>query len=274
MTQYGEQELVLPTLVLLDRHVDGLTTSELIALLIEELRPDGHDGEILANRGDTYFSQKVRNLVSHRTLVKAGVASYDAAYQHHAITPEGRRRVVEMRQDAPAPDAGGSRRRGPARFGAYRTATEDPATEPRQPFEVDPNEVDRGLGAHGRTQNALAGWVIARGLVPLSAVGGNADFDLAWEDGDDIWVAEVKSLTAANETGQLRLGLGQILHYQATLSSDGRRVHAVLAVEREPSNEMWTRLCADHGVALVWPDSFETLAAPPPDEGAPGDGPQ
>lgn len=194
--------------------------------------------------------------MSHRTLVQDDLATYDAAHQHHAITDEGRRRV-EIARGAQAPTTGGVRRRRP--FGAYRPGVEHPATQQRQPFEVDPNEVDRGLAAHARTQNGLAAWVAARGLVPLSSAAGNAEFDVAWEDGDGLWVVEVKSLTTLNETRQLRLGLGQILHYQATLAADGRPVHAVLAVEREPSSAAWAALCADHGVALVWPETFDSL---------------
>ena len=34
-------------------------------------------------------------------------------------------------------------------------------------------------------------------------------FDIAWDDDDDIVVAEVKSLTTRNEEKQLRLALGQ-----------------------------------------------------------------
>ncbi len=68
MTEYTERELILPALALLDQHAAGLTTSDLIRELTAILEPDGHDDEILAGRNDTYFSQKVRNLVSHRTF--------------------------------------------------------------------------------------------------------------------------------------------------------------------------------------------------------------
>ncbi|OOX91179.1 hypothetical protein AAID95_00825 [Campylobacter coli] len=46
----------------------GIKTSELIVNLIEIMKPDGEDMEILKNRQDTKFSQKVRNLVSHKSL--------------------------------------------------------------------------------------------------------------------------------------------------------------------------------------------------------------
>ncbi|MGA3057836.1 MAG: hypothetical protein ABSE70_07355 [Candidatus Limnocylindrales bacterium] len=143
----------------------------------------------------------------------------------------------------------------------YRRANEEPATAPRDPFEIDPNAVDRALGAHARTQNALADWVQAQGFEPVSPIGG-ADFDLAWEDSGCLFVAEVKSLNRRNEARQLRLGLGQVLHYQAMLEEAGRRVRPVLAVEREPLEGRWLALCSAHGVALVWPGSFDRVSEP------------
>ena len=44
------------------------TTTDLIDILTEKMKPTGKDAEIADGRADTYFSQKVRNLVSHRDL--------------------------------------------------------------------------------------------------------------------------------------------------------------------------------------------------------------
>ena len=63
----GEKDLILPALAVIRRH-PGITTSGLISQLEEILHPDGEDMEILANRKDTKFSQKVRNLKSHREI--------------------------------------------------------------------------------------------------------------------------------------------------------------------------------------------------------------
>jgi hypothetical protein len=261
VTRYSEPELVLPALVLLDLRQAGLTTSDLIRELTIILKPDGHDGEILAGRNDTYFSQKVRNLVSHRTLEGRGLETYDPDGQHHSITAAGRRYIAEARergevaqQLVPGPTL------PPVEvYPDYQPANETPATQPRDPFSIDPNEVDRALGAHAITQNALADWVRSRGMTPLRPGGGAADFDLAWDDGATLTVAEVKSLTRRNETGQLRLGLGQVLHYQMLLSANGRNVRAVLATERAPTDRQWIGLCAAHGVVLVWPGEFDRL---------------
>ncbi len=62
---YTEQDLIKPALACIARR-GSATTSDLIEDLTEQLRPEGHDAEIIDNRNDTFFSQKVRNLVSHR----------------------------------------------------------------------------------------------------------------------------------------------------------------------------------------------------------------
>ncbi len=44
-----------------------ITTSNLIMELEEYFLPDGHDAAILTGRNDSHFSQKVRNIKSHKT---------------------------------------------------------------------------------------------------------------------------------------------------------------------------------------------------------------
>jgi hypothetical protein len=144
---------------------------------------------------------------------------------------------------------------------AYRRANELPATAQRDPFEVDPIVVDRALAAHAQTQNALADWVAARGLEPMSSFSRSLDFDLGWVESEVFYVAEIKSLPHVRESGQLRLGLGQVLHYQALLEEAGRTVRPILVVEREPAEGRWIGLCAAHGVTLVWPGEFDRIAA-------------
>ena len=143
----------------------------------------------------------------------------------------------------------------------YRRPDEDVASAARAPFEVDPDKIDRGLRGHRRTQNLLSEWVKGQGLVPLSPSVGTPDYDLAWVQEGRTFVVEVKSLSGANETRQLRLGLGQVLDYDDLMSS-GQPVQPVLAVEREPADSRWLNICERHGVSLVWPESFDRLAAP------------
>lgn len=83
-----ETELILPSLYLMTLQPQGcISTAELIPLLTSLMKPTGVDAEILDNRNDTYFSQKVRNLKSHNTLTKPEYAKYhDGKYQ---ITSKG-----------------------------------------------------------------------------------------------------------------------------------------------------------------------------------------
>ena len=97
----SERDLVIPALRLAaDRPNGVIPTSEIIEELTEIFLPEGQDAEILAGRNDTYFSQKVRNLVSHRdgqsTMFALGYAEYtgdgiqitDAGRRFLAQTPE------------------------------------------------------------------------------------------------------------------------------------------------------------------------------------------
>lgn len=91
-----EKDLILPTLYLMRNNEHGIiTTSELIPLLENIMHPSGHDNAILANRNDTYFSQRVRNLKSHDTLSKLEYAEYDYANQQYIITDKGMRYLDE-----------------------------------------------------------------------------------------------------------------------------------------------------------------------------------
>ena len=81
---YTEEELILPALFELYWAKDHkMTTSELINRLTNILEPTGTDAEMLFGRKDTRFSQKVRNLISHKSLcpkyadyLKEGKKSY------------------------------------------------------------------------------------------------------------------------------------------------------------------------------------------------------
>ncbi len=92
---YTEEEVRNEALAELAASPNGcLTTTQLIELLSDRLKPTGHDAEIAYGRSDTYFSQKVRNLVSHRDqgtgLSSRGLATYDASDESWTITDKGR----------------------------------------------------------------------------------------------------------------------------------------------------------------------------------------
>ena len=159
---------------------------------------------------------------------------------------------------APAPAAGG---RG---LGLeYRHVRPGARTARREPFSVDPDLVDRALAGHARTQEQLVEVALGAGRLPRSPRPGEPMFDVAWEDGDAIVVAEVKSVTERNEERQLRLALGQVLRYAHLLGAKGRPVRPVVALERAPSDGSWATLCAGAGVTLVWPETFATLFEDP-----------
>ena len=77
-----ESDLVLPSLrALLLREDEGLSTSALMGLLREAMKPEGDDLEPLEGRNDDKFSQKVRNLKSHDRLEREDLAIYvDGTY--------------------------------------------------------------------------------------------------------------------------------------------------------------------------------------------------
>ncbi len=141
----------------------------------------------------------------------------------------------------------------------YRPADEEVAISERDPFAVDPALVERANRSHASTQNALAEYLRSKGIEPRSSRPEEPNFDLAWLQGDAIFVAEIKSLTVDNEEKQLRLGLGQVLRYQHLLAQNGKQVRAVLVIEREPSDTSWVELCKTLGILLVWPSIMMSL---------------
>ena len=97
----SEAELMIPTLQFLYRQSNGFaTTTELINHLTHVLNPGGLDVEILQGRNDTKFSQKVRNMVSHRdtrgNIVCDGYAVYCQAGRGLRITEAGRRYINQQ----------------------------------------------------------------------------------------------------------------------------------------------------------------------------------
>jgi hypothetical protein len=145
----------------------------------------------------------------------------------------------------------------------YVAADEHPEIKPTAPEHtgLDPDLGGRGLRAHNITQNLLASTVEQAGHDPRRPKPDEPQYDLAWEAGEVTWVAEVKSITPQNEERQLRQALGQVLRYRQLLAEEGRTAHALIAVEREPSDATWPALCADEGIVLVWPPIDLSLAA-------------
>ena len=79
---------------LLTAHGQRRSIPQLIDRLTGLLKPTGRDAQIAYGRSDTYFSQKVRNTVSHRNqstgLQARGLADYDAQNESWTLTARGR----------------------------------------------------------------------------------------------------------------------------------------------------------------------------------------
>lgn len=67
MSSYTESEIAVYALEVIKQN-PGIRTSGLIQKLREIMKPNGEDLEILSDRNDDKFSQKVRNLKSHNSL--------------------------------------------------------------------------------------------------------------------------------------------------------------------------------------------------------------
>jgi hypothetical protein len=140
----------------------------------------------------------------------------------------------------------------------YSSPDRLPSVARPDPFDFDPDVVDRGNQAHILTLLSLAAFLREHDIEPLEPTG-EPMFDLAWKDQGKVFIAEVKSITTDNEEKQLRLGLGQVLRYQHILNSRWVHVVPVLVPEKEPTADGWIDLCNRLGVRLVWPGSFDSL---------------
>lgn len=102
MTNYREAELYVPAMRLLyEAPQQKMTTSELIAGMEEELKPTGTDAELLDGRNDSHFSQKVRNIVSHKgspnNPIQRGFVQYLSDEKSLALTDKGVAHVKSLK---------------------------------------------------------------------------------------------------------------------------------------------------------------------------------
>lgn len=99
-----ERDLVVPALRAAASEAGGeITTAKLIEVLTVEFQPEGTDAELLDGRNDTYFSQKVRNLISHRgtgtSMFTHGYADYIGSSESIRITDAGRKFLDSVPQE-------------------------------------------------------------------------------------------------------------------------------------------------------------------------------
>ena len=97
MARITEKELILPALhVIKNQPNEEIRTSELINELKNLIKIDEADKGIIQGRKDSYFTQKVRNLKSHNTLVKNGYTTYTNG--KFKITVEGKTYLSENQE--------------------------------------------------------------------------------------------------------------------------------------------------------------------------------
>lgn len=77
MSELSENIIAVEAVKVVEEYGE-LTMGELINVLIDRMKPSEHDMDIIANRNDTYFSQKVRNLRSHYNKIFFNNVYYDA----------------------------------------------------------------------------------------------------------------------------------------------------------------------------------------------------
>ena len=76
MSNFTESELIPVALKIILDKPNGIATKDLIIELRNLMNPSGEDLEMLSNRNDDKFSQKVRNIKSHKTLENKGYAKF------------------------------------------------------------------------------------------------------------------------------------------------------------------------------------------------------
>jgi len=96
MDRVLERDLLEPAVEIIAKFGDpdhGLAISEMAPLLRNRFTPSAQDLEQLRNRLDDRLSQIIRNLVSHRTLEKEGLAVFvkeNGAHRgRYVLTPYG-----------------------------------------------------------------------------------------------------------------------------------------------------------------------------------------
>ncbi|MEV0927830.1 hypothetical protein AB0I99_22335 [Streptomyces spongiicola] len=126
---------------------------------------------------------------------------------------------------------------------------------------LDLSRLDEGTAVHEATVGALIRHLSRQGIDACGHAPGGPEFDAGWLRGEDVFIAEVKSLTGAREDQQIRLGVGQVLDYAHQLRTAYPRTvtHPVLVLERRPSAARWTTLADSIGLRLTWAPDFGGL---------------
>jgi hypothetical protein len=126
----------------------------------------------------------------------------------------------------------------------------------------------KSTAKHNKLQNSLSTWLTKNGYEPDSTRAmDKLIVDIKWRKANIVCVCEVKTL-GAEESNQLRLGLGQVLSYRfetKRIENLERKtlVKAVLAIDKKPAknSKLWEDLCQELDVLLIWPGQFQKIKA-------------
>lgn len=127
------------------------------------------------------------------------------------------------------------------------------------PLALDLSRLDEGTKAHEATLTALIRRLGARGIEVCGPARNAPLFDAGWVCDDEVFIAEVKSLSETNEDQQIRLGIGQILDYAHQLQhlDASHKIRPVLVLERQPTGARWRGVADSSGILLIWGPIFE-----------------
>lgn len=122
----------------------------------------------------------------------------------------------------------------------------------------DLTQLDRGTAAHEATLTALVNYLAVKNVLVQAPARNAPRFDVGWSVGDEVYIAEVKSLSGTSQDQQIRLGMGQVLDYvhQLTRHTKIGVLRPVLVLERRPSDDRWQALFDSRQVLLTWAPTF------------------
>jgi hypothetical protein len=127
-------------------------------------------------------------------------------------------------------------------------------------FDLD--RLDRLTVEHNELEARVHAALAEHGWSGGKAPKGVALCDLVMEREGRWLIVEVKTLGSSPmlEQQQLRLGLGQALHYRHCLQCLHERTQAAVVVDRKPADEVWVETMQAVGVLLTWPPFAPLLA--------------
>ncbi|AWT47914.1 hypothetical protein HXP45_20435 [Streptomyces actuosus] len=126
---------------------------------------------------------------------------------------------------------------------------------------LDLSRLDKATAAHEATIGALIAHLSRQDIEVHTYAPGAPAFDAGWSRGDEVFVAEIKSLTGAREDQQIRLGIGQILDYthQLRTAFPSTLIRPILVLEKPPTDARWTSLAGSVGLRLTWAPGFSGI---------------